>query len=152
MIDSVEFGEHAKKTIHMKISSKFVGYLRIKGVVGKVSSAIDKIQICGKLDFVKIPLKGENAIAKQKMDPKLEIQILSPISALQIKFSDIPKEVLGGEIFPIAIELLNAGPNLISDVYMVTDSPRNVIIEPKVLTEMPLSIEKGRFFLYHGRY
>lgn len=144
MVDSVEFGEYEKKTMHMVISSKFIGYLRVVGVAGKVSSIQDKIQIWGKLNFHKIPIKAEaNQQAKQDYDRKLEIQILPPISALQVRFTEVPKEVLAGEVFPVSIELTNTGPNDIQDVYFATNSPRELIFEPKTLKDMPLSIEKG---------
>lgn len=144
MIDSVEFGEYEKKTIHMVISSKFIGYLRVVGVAGKVSSTQDKVQIWGKLNFDKIPIKAEaNQAAKQDYDRKLEIQILPPISALEVSFTDVPKEVLAGEVFPVSIELTNKGPNEVCDVYFATNSPRELIFEPQTLKDMPLSIEKG---------
>lgn len=143
MIDSVEFGEYEKKTIHMVISSKFIGYLRVVGVAGKISSLQDRNQIWGKLNFEKIPIKGEANQAKQDYDRKLEIQILPPVSALQVSFTDVPKEVLAGEVFPVLIELTNTGPYEVRDVYFATNSPRELIIEPESLKEMPLSIEKG---------
>lgn len=143
VIDAVEFGEYEKKTIHMKISSEFVGYLRVVGVAGKFSSALDKLQIWGKLNFDKISIKADPNLPKQDYDRKLEIQILPPISALQVRFSDVPKEVLGGEVFPVSIELLNTGPNEIGDVYIATNSPRELILDPKTIIDMPLSIEKG---------
>lgn len=144
IIDSVELGEYEKKTIHMEISSKFIGYLRIVGIAGKVSSSLDKIPIWGKLNFDKIAIKLEPNQTKQDYDRKLEIQILPPISALTAKFTAVPKEVLAGEVFPISIELKNTGPNEIGDVYITTNSPRELILEPKTLIDMPLSIQKGK--------
>jgi hypothetical protein len=73
----------------------------------------------------------------------LEIQILPAISSLQVRFSDVPKEVLAGEVFPISIELINTGPNEVCDVYVATNSPRELILEPKTIIDMPLSIQKG---------
>lgn len=143
VIDSVEFGEYEKKTIHMKISSKFIGYLRIVGVAGKVSSVLDKIPIWGKLSFDKIPIKTDDKQPKQDYDRKLEIQILPPISSLQVRFSNVPKEVLAGEVFPVNIEMVNSGPNEICDVFVATNSPRDLILEPETIVEMPLSIQKG---------
>ena len=126
----------------MVISSKFIGYLRVVGIAGKISSALDKIPIWGKLNFDKIPIKDANQ-AKQDYDRKLEIQVLPPISALQVRITDVPKEVLAGEIFPISIELTNTGPNEIGEIYFGTNSPREIILEPETSKEMPLSIEKG---------
>lgn len=143
MIDSVEFGEYEKKTIRMVISSKFIGYLRIVGIAGKVSSTLDSVQIWGKLNFDKIPIKLEQNQVKQDYDRKLEIEILPPISALQVRFSEVPKEVLAGEVFPVSIELTNTGPNDIGDVYFATNSPRELILEPSTIIDMPLSIQKG---------
>ncbi|CRL02155.1 CLUMA_CG015335, isoform A [Clunio marinus] len=143
VIDAVEFGEYEKKTIHMKISSKFVGYLRIVGVAGKVSSIIDKVRIWGKLNFEKIPIKLEaNNQVKSDYDRKLEIQILPPTSALQVRFSDVPKEVLAGEVFPVTMEVNNTGLNDINDLFIATNSPKEMILEPKTIVDLPLSIEK----------
>lgn len=141
----MEFGEHEKKTIHMKITSKFIGYLRIVGVAGKASSSLDKIPIWGKLNFEKIPIKSDEKQPKTKpdYDRKLEIEILPPISSLQVKFSNVPKEVLAGEVFPLNIEMTNVGTNEICDVFVATNSPRDFIIEPETIVEMPLSIQKG---------
>lgn len=143
VIDSVQFGEHEKKTIHMVVSSKFIGYLRIVGVAGKISSVLDKVPIWGKLNFDKIQIKSDAIQAKQDYDRKLEIQVLPPISAFQVRITDVPKEVLTGEVFPVTIELTNTGPNEVGEVYFGTDSPRELIFSPESLNEMPLSIEKG---------
>lgn len=133
----------------MEISSKFIGYLRIVGVAGKISSALDKIQIWGKLNFEKSPIKSELNQVKQDYDRKLEIEILPPVSSLQVKFSDVPKDVLlSGEVFPVTIELLNTGPNEIGDVYIATNSPRELILDPKTIIDLPLSIEKGTFEIF----
>lgn len=145
IVDSVEFGEYEKKTINMVISSKYIGYLRVVGIAGKVSSTLDKIQIWGKVNFDKISIKLEPNQVKQDYDRKLEIEILPAVSALQVKFTEVPKEVLAGEIFPVSIELFNAGPNDIVDVYISNNSPRELVIEPKTIHEMPLSIMKGLF-------
>lgn len=133
----------------MVISSKFIGYLRIVGVAGEVSSVQDKIRIWGKLNFEKNAIKAEASHAKQDYDRKLEIQILPPISALQVKFTDVPKEVLAGEVFPVSIELTNNGPNDVRDVYFATNSPRELIFEQESVNDIPLSIEKGlNLFLF----
>lgn len=133
----------------MEISSKFIGYLRIVGVAGKISSALDKIQIWGKLNFEKSPIKSELNQVKQDYDRKLEIEILPPVSSLQVKFSDVPKDVLlSGEVFPVTIELLNTGPNEIGHVYIATNSPRELILDPKTIIDLPLSIEKGTFEIF----
>jgi trafficking protein particle complex subunit 8 len=143
IIDSIEFGEHEKKTINMRVLSKFTGYLRVVGIAGKVSTVVDKISIWGKLDFEKIPIKLEAHQSKQDYDRKLEIQILPQMSALKVTFTDVPKEVLAGEVFPVFIELINSGPNEIGDIFIATNSPREFLIEPKTLIDMPLSIQKG---------
>lgn len=130
----------------MTISSKFTGYLRIVGIAGKMSSALDKIPIWGKLNFVRTPIKSTSTQVKPDYDRKLEIQILPSVSALQVKFTEVPKEVLAGEVFPVDIELENTGPNEMSHIYIATNSPREFIIEPNGNHEMPLSILKGELF------
>lgn len=140
IIDSLEFGEYEKKVINMKISSKFLGYLRIVGVAGRVSSSVDKTPIWGKLNFEKINVALD--VAKKDYDRKLEIQVLPSVSALHVRFTSIPKEVLNGEIFPITITLTNVGSNEIDDVYMITDNPRLFTIDPQSNSDIPLSLEK----------
>lgn len=135
IIDSLVFGEYEKKVINMRISSKFMGYLRIVGIAGRVSSFVDKTPICGKLNFEKIPVALD-------YDRKLEIQVLPPVSALHVRFTSIPKEVLTGEIFPITITLTNVGPNEIRDVFMITDNPRLFTVDPQSNSDIPLSVEK----------
>jgi hypothetical protein len=142
VIASIEFGEYEKKTIHMTIRTEFVGYLRIIGIVGKISSALDKIPIWGKLNFDKIPLKADANQAKQDYDRKLEIQILPPATALSVRFTEFPREVLSGEIFEASVEICNAGNYPISDIYASTNSPKELIIKTSG-NDLPLSIAKG---------
>lgn len=151
-VKCVEFGEYERKTINMKLLVKFVGYLRIVGVAGKISSTIEKNQIWGKLNFEKIPLKvGETTTTaassttpatKLDYDRKLEIQILPQTSALFVNFSHIPRDVLTGEIVHVKMNLKNSGPNILDSIYCATDSPRNWLLSPEE-NELPLSIAKG---------
>jgi hypothetical protein len=138
----VEFGEYEKKTVKIEMLAKFTGYLRIVGVAGRVSSTVDKNSIWGKLNFEKIQLKiGDNLNPKLDYDRKLEIQILQQTSALSVTFSAVPKEVLSGEIIPIKMSLTNCGPNVLDSIYLVTNSPRNLLMNPDG-SELPLSIAK----------
>lgn len=143
MIDAIEFGEYEKKKIHMTITTKFVGYLRIIGIVGKISSVAEKIQIWGKIAFEKIPLKLDTNTAKPDYDRKLEIQILPPSTAIQVRFTDFPKEVLTGEILEASIEIRNSGESPISDIYLASNSPRELIFKSHEQREIPLSFAKG---------
>lgn len=129
----------------MTISSKFIGYLRIVGVAGKVSSALEKVSIWGRLNFDMIPIKGDSNPGKRDYDRKLEIQVLPPISALKVRFSEVPKEVLAGEVFPITVELSNTGPNNIKEIFLATNSPKELILKSESSDKiaLPLSIEKG---------
>lgn len=126
----------------MTITSKFVGYLRIVGIAGKISSSVDKVPIWGKISFDRIFIKNDANQANSDYDRKMEVQILAPASALQVKITEIPKEVLGGEVFPIDIELTNTGSNEVSDVFIATSSPKEFLLEPKYFQDLPLSIEK----------
>lgn len=126
----------------MTITTEFVGYLRIIGIVGKISSAVDKIPIWGKMNFEKIPLKTEANQVKQDYDRKLEIEILPQTTALQVRITEFPKEVLSGEIFEASIEIRNDSNHPIADIYIATNSPKEIIINPH--NETPLSIAKGR--------
>lgn len=126
----------------MTITSKFVGYLRVVGIAGKISSTADKVPIWGKISFDRVYIKNDAHQVDSDYDRKLEVQILPPASALQVKITDIPKEVLGGEVFPVDIELINTSLNEISDVFIATSSPRDFLLESSNCNDLPLSIEK----------
>lgn len=149
VIDAIEFGEYEKKKILMTITTEFVGYLRIIGIVGKISSATDdKIQIWGKLNFDKIPLKVDNTSnaaaiqAKQDYDRKLEIQILPPTTAMKVRFTEFPREVLSGEVFEALIEISNSSTFPISEIYIASNSPKEFLIKSNG-GDLHLSIAKG---------
>lgn len=127
----------------MTITTDFVGYLRIIGIVGKISSASDKTQIWGKINFDKIPVKIETNPPKMDYDRKLEIQILPPSTAMQVRVTEFPKEVLAGEIFEALIEICNSGHCPISEIYIASDSPKELIIKSSENVEIPLSFVKG---------
>lgn len=140
MIDVIEFGEYEKKMINMKITTAFTGYLRIIGIVGKVSSVLDKIKIWSKINFDKIFLKSDG----KDYDRKLEIQILPPATALHVRVTEFPKEMVAGEILEASMEIKNVGKYPISDIFMSFDSPKELIIDYEGKNDtMPLSIEKG---------
>lgn len=131
----------------------FTGYLRIIGIVGKISSLLDKVQIWGKLNFEKIHLKSEGINAIQKdYDRKLEIQILPPATALQVRMTEFPKEVIAGEIFEATVEIRNSGKCSISDIYIASNSPKEFIIDYNNTNVMPLSIEKGELNYLKKKY
>lgn len=142
MIDSIEFGEYEKKQIHMTLTTEFVGYLRIIGIVGKVSSVSDKIQIWGKINFNKMPVKIESNPTKQDYDRKLEIQILPSCTAMKVRFTEFPKEALTGEIFEASIEIYNSGNSPISEIYIASNSPKELIVKASENCEIPLSFAK----------
>ncbi|KAG5681973.1 hypothetical protein PVAND_011372 [Polypedilum vanderplanki] len=142
VIDSIELSEYEKRTIHMTIRTEFIGYLRIIGIVGKISSVQDKIPIWGKLNFEKIPIKSDIIQAKQDYDRKLEIQILPPATALSVRFTELPREVLSGEIFKAKVEIHNSGNYPISDIYIASNCPKELIIKSNNAEELPLSLAK----------
>lgn len=56
-----------------------------------------------------------------------------------VSFSEIPDELLAGEIIPIQMTLKNSGPNVVDDVYVSTENPRCVLMSPQE-NELPLSM------------
>jgi len=69
----------------------------------------------------------------------LNIEILPPAPALQIQFSQIPNDILAGEIIPININMTNSGSSVITDVYISCENPRWLLINSDT-SDLPLSI------------
>lgn len=142
-ISTILFNEFERQTVNIKLVPNFNGYLRIKGVVGRISILNEPTSLWGKLDFEQIPIKTKDSnVEKIIYDKKLEIQILPAAPVLHVVFSKIPQEVLAGEIIPITVQLTNAGDNVLNDVYVAIENPRFVSINPDD-AELPLSILGG---------
>lgn len=76
-------------------------------------------------------------------DKKLNLTILPPAPALHVSFTQIPTEVLAGEIIPITVYLTNAGSEPLNDIYVVADEPRWVLGDLNT-QELPLSLLRGK--------
>lgn len=72
-------------------------------------------------------------------DKKLEISVLPPVSALHVSFSNVPDEVIAGEIIPITVHLTNSGSDPLGSLFAATESPRWVLGELDG-QELPLSL------------
>lgn len=97
------------------------------------------------MDFERIPIKADvpSVIDKPvQFDKKLELLILPPAPALHVSFTPIPAEVLAGEIIPVTVNLVNAGAESLTDIYVASEYPRWVLGEVDN-PELPLSILRG---------
>lgn len=61
-----------------------------------------------------------------------------------MSFTQIPVEVLAGEIIPITVYLTNAGAESLNDIWVVADEPRWILGELNS-QELPLSLLRGEF-------
>lgn len=99
----------------------------------------------GKLNFERITIKPDVPSAADKplqFDKKLELSILPPAPALHVSFSPIPIEVLAGEIIPVTVNLMNAGAQALTDIFVASEYPR-WILGDITRQELPLSILRG---------
>jgi hypothetical protein len=141
-VTTLPFNEYEKKPVTIRLTPRYIGHLKILGVVGKVATAGQDAPnpLWGKHLFESIPIKSN---PKDKVattfDKKLEIEILPPAPALHVSFSQTPTEVLAGEILPITVNLTNAGVSVLNDIYICIENPRFVLVNPEE-SEIPLSV------------
>lgn len=100
----------------------------------------------GKIDFEAPTIKPDGPSAADKppqFDKKLNLTILPPAPALHVSFTQIPSEVLAGEIIPITVYLTNAGAEPLNDIWVVADEPRWILGDLNS-QELPLSLLRGK--------
>lgn len=78
-----------------------------------------------------------------QFDKKLELVVLPPAPALHISFSQIPQELLAGEIIPITVILTNCGAETLTDIYVAAEESRWVLGDVNG-QELPLSLLRGK--------
>lgn len=108
-------------------------------------STKDTSSLWGKIDFETPIIKPDGPSSADKpvqFDQKLNLTILPPAPALLVKFTQIPTEVLAGEIIPINVFLTNAGAEPLHDIWVVSDEPRWILGESDS-QELPLSLLRG---------
>lgn len=103
-----------------------------------------------------IPIKPEIPFQTQdktiQYDKKLEINVLPPAPALNVSFSEIPQDVLAGEIIPITIHLINSGFVPINEIYVATENPRWLLCDINDADqELPLSVLRS-IYIYIDNY
>lgn len=99
----------------------------------------------GKIDFEAPIIKPDGPSAADRppqFDKKLSLTILPPAPALHVSFTQIPTEVLAGEIIPITVYLTNAGAEPLNDIWVVADEPRWILGDLNS-HELPLSLLRG---------
>lgn len=167
-IKAIQLNEHEKKVLVVKLTPRLTGSLKINAVVGKISvkslnyfcmkgaefhsnifypqATKEPSSLWGKLNFERVPIKADVPSAADKpvqFDKKLELTILPPAPALHVSFTPIPAEMLAGEIIPVTVNLMNAGAETLTNIYVSSEYPRWVLGD---ITgqELPLSILRGR--------
>ncbi|KAG4074060.1 hypothetical protein HA402_014265 [Bradysia odoriphaga] len=141
-IKTIQLNEYEKKTITLNLIPHFTGTLKVTGIVGKISATNEHTSLNGKLDFEPILIRPDGPSANDKppqYDKKLEISVLPPISALHVSFSNVPEEVIAGEIIPITVHLTNSGRDPLGSLFAATESPRWLLGELDG-QELPLSV------------
>lgn len=129
----------------IRLTPRFIGTLKINGIVGRISATNEPTNLWGKLAFEPMIIKPDipSGIERSvQFDRKLEILVLPPAPALHVSFTPIPQEVLAGEIIPIIVNLTNTGANAIHDIYAATEYPRWILGDVNG-QELPLSVLRG---------
>lgn len=143
-VPQLTINEHECSTVTFKLTPRAVGTITITGIAGQLAAQNDQECLWGKLEFESLVIRpqGPQKVEKPKQfDKRLEIQILEPAPSLAVSFSEIPTEVLAGELIPITVHYTNSGVSEISDLYIAFEHPRNFLVEGgSVETELPLSL------------
>lgn len=142
-IQEIHLNEHEERTIHFKLTPKLIGKLKIIGIVGRTSATNEPGSLLGCLRFeaqlIKSTEKAYAADRSVQFDNKLNIEILPPAPSLHVSFSQVPTDVLIGEIIPVTLSLRNAGNAFIDSIFLGCDNPRYMTISNGG-AELPLSI------------
>lgn len=143
-VTQVTITEHECRTVKFKLTPKRVGTITITGLVGQLAAQNEQESLWGKLEFDPLPIRPSGPQQGEKpktYDKRLEIQVLAAAPALAISFSEIPSEVLAGELIPITMQYTNCGVSEISDLFMAFEHPRNFLVENNTAEcELPLSL------------
>lgn len=125
-----------------------IGKLKIIGIVGRTSATNEPGSLLGCLRFeaqlIKSTEKAYAADRSVQFDNKLNIEILPPAPSLHVSFSQVPTDVLIGEIIPVTLSLRNAGNAFIDSIFLGCDNPRYMTISNGG-AELPLSILRGEW-------
>lgn len=142
-VAQVTITEHEFRTVKFKLTPKRVGTITVTGLVGQLAAQNEQESLWGKLEFEPLAIKPSGPQQGEKpktYDKRLEIQVFDAAPALAISFSEIPSEVLAGELIPITMQFTNCGVSDISDLYMAFEHPRNFLVESSHNAELPLSL------------
>ncbi|XP_036342212.1 trafficking protein particle complex subunit 8-like [Rhagoletis pomonella] len=142
-VPSVVLDERCDHTIYFKITPKLTGLLNIIGVVGEVVLTSEPTAcLLGMLQFdtPQVKVKGKQS-TQMIIDNKLSIKVTPSVPAMSVSFSQLPTNLVAGEILPVTVTLRNSGIVPIEDVYLCCDQPRRLTLMDGDL-EVPLSILK----------
>ncbi|XP_067647513.1 trafficking protein particle complex subunit 8 [Eurosta solidaginis] len=145
-VPSVLLDERCEQTIYFKITPKLTGLLNIIGVVGEVVLTAEPTAcLLGMLRFetsqVKVKGKQGQQTTQMIMDSKLNIKIRPAVPSMSVSFTQLPRNLMAGEILPVTVTLRNSGIVPIEQIYLCCDQPRWITLT-EVDTDVPLSILK----------
>nr|XP_014088536.1 trafficking protein particle complex subunit 8 [Bactrocera oleae] len=143
-VPSVVLDERCEHTIYFKITPKLTGLLNIIGVVGEVVLTAEPtacLQGMLKFETPQVKVKGKQT-TQMLMDNKMSIKVTPAVPAISVSFTQLPTNLIAGEILPVVVSLRNSGIVPIEDVFLCCDQPRWLTLTD-VDTEVPLSILKS---------
>ncbi|CAD7006198.1 unnamed protein product [Ceratitis capitata] len=142
-IPAVVLDERCEHTIFFKITPKLTGPLNIIGMVGEVVLTAEPTAcLQGMLQFEAPQVRVKSKQSTQLlMDNKLNIKITPAVPSMAVSFSQLPTNIIAGEILPVTMTLRNSGIVPIEDIYLCCDQPRWLTLTDAD-TEVPLSILK----------
>ncbi|XP_053954695.1 trafficking protein particle complex subunit 8 [Anastrepha ludens] len=142
-VASVVLDERCEQSIFFKITPKLTGLLNIIGVVGEVVLTSEPTAcLLGMLQFEtpQVKVKGKQS-TQMILDSKLSIKVTPAVPSMSVSFSQLPANLIAGEILPVAVTLRNSGIVAIEEIYLCCDQPRWLTLADAD-AEVPLSILK----------
>lgn len=138
---TLQLDEKGSQTLYFKLTPKLTGRLTIVGMVVQVASAVETNSLLmGSLQFETQSFRPPGKQTQQTLfDQKLNIRVIPTVPSLNVSFSNIPTDLIAGEIMPVTISLRNDGIKPIEEIYLGCDNPRWLTLQDKE-AEIPLSI------------
>ncbi|XP_054714525.1 trafficking protein particle complex subunit 8-like [Uloborus diversus] len=164
MLPKVSFEPHEEKKIHLLLVPQQVGSLSIKGLAYSllahksvddttVDSTSEKqtsvLSLCGKQCLnVKGPRLNKSTEERSTLayaeDNRLNINVLSPMAKLQVKFNTFPHSLFCGEIQKVTATFTNVGKQKLRRIIAASPTPGIFAIGTAGETSEPHTIFKER--------
>lgn len=139
-LDEVTLEENSVKVLNFKVTPKILGTFIITGIKGELSYLNEpQLSLKGCMRFETQKIKPSKSNSAPQFDMKLLVKVLPPAPALKICFSQVPRDVIVGEILPVTISLLNTGSVAVNEIFVCCDNPRFITFCDEN-ADVPLSI------------